>query len=92
VDGSAFGGFGSESDGDFFGSEADESEPSDSSLDAALLSAVAFFVEDLLVDEESLVDDDESGVSAYAIGGVLATANPTPMVTANAPTRPMYLA
>ena len=48
--------------------------------------------EDLLVDEESLVDDDESDGSAYAMGGVLAMAKPTPRATANAPTRPMYLA
>jgi hypothetical protein len=48
--------------------------------------------EDLLVDEESLVDDDGSDGSAYAMAGVLAMANPTPRVTASAPTRPTYLA
>jgi hypothetical protein len=52
-----------------------------------------FFVveEGLVVDEELLVDDDESDGSAYAMAGVLAMANPTPRVTASAPTRPMYL-
>jgi hypothetical protein len=48
--------------------------------------------EDLLVDEESLVDDIELDGSAYATPGALAMAAPTPRVTANAPTRPMYLA
>ena len=32
----------------------------------------------------------ESAGSAYATAGVVATANPTPSATANAPTRPMY--
>jgi hypothetical protein len=44
-----------------------------------------------VVDEESLVDDAEPDGSAYAMAGVLAMATPTPRVTANAPTRPMYL-
>jgi hypothetical protein len=47
---------------------------------------------DLLFDDESLVDDAELDGSAYATPGVLAMAAPTPRVTANAPTRPMYLA
>jgi len=53
----------------------------------------SFSVEVLLVAEgESVVDDVEPEGSAYAMPGVLATANPTPRVTASAPTRPMYLA
>ena len=34
----------------------------------------------------------ESAGSAYATAGVVATANPTPSATANAPTRPTYFA
>jgi hypothetical protein len=80
--------------------------PSDPSCDAASLPGEAVpddalpvvaedlpvVEEDLLVDEESLVDDDELDGSAYATPGVVAMAAPTPRVTANAPTRPMYLA
>jgi len=50
-------------------------------------------------DVESLDDellevsvDDAPVVSASAIAGVLAIATPNPSVTANAPTRPIYLA
>ena len=50
-------------------------------------------------DVESLDDellevsvDDPPVVSASAIAGVLAIATPNPNVTANAPTRPIYLA
>jgi hypothetical protein len=88
-----------EPDGDFR-SEADESVSSDPSADVASSPAEPLVVdddvlvdeEDFLVDEESLVDDDESDGVAYAMAGVLAMANPTPRVTASAPTRPTYLA
>jgi hypothetical protein len=73
-----------EPDGDS-GFEGDESVLSDRSVDADSLSVDE---EDLFVDEESLVDDESDGF-AYATGGVLAMAKPTPRVTANAPMRPM---
>jgi hypothetical protein len=44
------------------------------------------------VDGNSVLDDPESIGSANAIPGVLATAAPTPKATANAPTRPTYVA
>jgi hypothetical protein len=45
------------------------------------------------VDADESVDDvDPASGSAHATPGVLATAAPTPNATANAPTRPTYLA
>jgi hypothetical protein len=54
--------------------------------------------EDAGVDPDDVVEADvsdaepESGLSATATGGLLATAIPTPNATASPPTRPMYFA
>jgi hypothetical protein len=90
---------------DDFGSDADEAVSSDAPFAAASVPVVDVFGDegvdgDLDVEDESPADageeslggDDESDGSAYAMPGVVATATPTPSVTANAPTRPMCLA
>jgi hypothetical protein len=67
-----------------FGSAADEFVPSDLAEGWAPAAA-----DDPSVDEDV---EPESDGCAYAMPGVLATAIPTPRATANAPTRPMYVA
>jgi hypothetical protein len=66
------------------GSEAAVFVPSD--LPEGWAPAAA---DDPSVDEDA---EPESDGSANAMPGVLATAIPTPRATANAPTRPMYVA
>lgn len=57
--------------------------------------AVAVLVVSVLGDDDELLVvsvDDAPLVSASAIAGLLAIDTPSPSVSANAPTRPIYLA
>jgi len=59
--------------------------------DALLLSADADAEELDESDDDELDDAPASDGSARATPGIVATADPTPSATANAPTRPTYL-
>ena len=63
----------------------------DDDFDATSEPSDDFDVDDDFDDESADDADAPSDGSAYAMPGVPAMAIPTPSVTANAPTRPMYL-
>jgi hypothetical protein len=71
--------------------EVDADDELEEGLDGLLLS-VDEEADDVDVPEDEELDDEpESDGSATATPGMVATAEPTPSATANAPTRPIYL-
>lgn len=71
--------------------EVDADDELEGGLDGLLLSVDEEADAVDVPEDEELVDELESDGSATATPGMVATAEPTPSATANAPTRPIYL-